>query len=70
MFNLFSFIIFMTRLEINKILSTRQINSDTHHIDIELHVHLKLQVVYLSKLLKLFKGTLRVLPLITIQMHS
>ena len=30
MFDLFSFIIFMTRLGINKILSSRQINSNTH----------------------------------------
>ena len=30
MFNLFSFIIFVTRLENNKIVLTRQINSDTH----------------------------------------
>ena len=30
MFNLYSFIIFVTRLGINKILSTRQINSNTH----------------------------------------
>ena len=30
MFNLFSCINFVTRLEINKIVSTRQINSNTH----------------------------------------
>ena len=29
-FNLFSFIIFVKRLEINKIVSSRQINSNTH----------------------------------------
>ena len=30
MFGLFPFIVFVTRLEINKILSIRQINSNTH----------------------------------------
>ena len=42
MLYLFSFIIFVTRLEINKILSIRQINSNTHQYAATL------QVVYVS----------------------
>ena len=43
MFNLFPFIIFVTQLEINKILSTRHLNS----IDTNMQPHFKLQVVYI-----------------------
>ena len=45
---LFSFIIFVTWLVINKILSTRQINSNTLQKSNMQLLHLKLQVVYAS----------------------
>ena len=44
MLNLFLFIIFVTRLEINKVLSTKQINSNTH----QYAATLKIAIVYVS----------------------
>ena len=32
--------------------------------------HLKQEFIFLTTLLKIFKGTLRILPLVTIQSHS